>query len=322
MFAKWKCNARARMAGAFFYCRVENVYGEEMFCFAKQGWEFPSEEGRSAFWVMHSDISADKAFSPHMMTNFLLTAPVDVGTAKVDFHFFGGSGFDPSSTDTPCNFTGDPSSKLTLTWPARHRDLRDAFSALCAPLAIPLRQDLNANDLYSFLECGPGRGVAVSVDERQWIGALMRFTMRYFSIIPEEEKGRGGFVTLDIDAVHASVEEGGSPPARPLRRPPPSSSSSGATPSPNGEGMVGASVGLLKFCGACNKPGSQQLSPLRCGQCRAVYYCNRVCQRRAWKTHKRACKEAAAAWQTHKRACKEAAAAAAASTIEEEGAFI
>ena len=81
-------------------------------------------------------------------------------------------------------------------------------------------------------------------------------------------------------------------------------------------------MGLLKFCGACNKPGSQQLSPLRCGQCRAVYYCNRVCQRRAWKTHKRACKEAAAAWQTHKRACKEAAAAAAASTIEEEGAFI
>ena len=292
------------MAGAFFYCRVENMYGEEIFCFAKEGWEFPSEEGRSAFWVMHSDISADKAFSPHMMAQFLLTAPVDLETAKVEFHFLRGSGFDPSSTGAPRNFTGDPSSKLTLTWPARHRDLRNAFSALCAPLAISPRQDVNANDLYSFLDPGPSpRGVAVSVDERQWIGAVMRFTMRYFSVVHEEEMGRGGFVALDLEAVAAvAAPADGSPPARPLRRPPSSSSSSsssssaGATPNPHGEGMVGASVKLLKFCGACNKPGrSQQLSPLMCGQCRAVFYCNRGCQRRAWQTHKRACKEAAAA---------------------------
>mmetsp|Transcript_175407 Transcript_175407/g.557017 ORF Transcript_175407/g.557017 Transcript_175407/m.557017 type:complete len:308 (+) Transcript_175407:52-975(+) len=42
-------------------------------------------------------------------------------------------------------------------------------------------------------------------------------------------------------------------------------------------------------CAHCSKVGA----PVRCSQCKCVYYCDRECQRQHWKSHKRACKEKA-----------------------------
>eukprot|EP00931_Biecheleriopsis_adriatica_P116468 TRINITY_DN92108_c0_g1_i1.p1 TRINITY_DN92108_c0_g1~~TRINITY_DN92108_c0_g1_i1.p1 ORF type:complete len:460 (-),score=89.25 TRINITY_DN92108_c0_g1_i1:70-1413(-) len=39
-------------------------------------------------------------------------------------------------------------------------------------------------------------------------------------------------------------------------------------------------------CAQCSKPAA----PLRCGQCRSTWYCNRECQRKHWPSHKIGCK--------------------------------
>jgi tetratricopeptide (TPR) repeat protein len=51
---------------------------------------------------------------------------------------------------------------------------------------------------------------------------------------------------------------------------------------------VGGSCGQCSQCGAC-KPLPQLMV---CGQCRAVYYCAKECQRNHWKVHKLVCVKA------------------------------
>jgi hypothetical protein len=52
---------------------------------------------------------------------------------------------------------------------------------------------------------------------------------------------------------------------------------------------------LLKYpqvaaaCGGCGTLGSTSVSLSVCGGCRIRYFCSRECQRKDWKTHKRAC---------------------------------
>jgi len=45
----------------------------------------------------------------------------------------------------------------------------------------------------------------------------------------------------------------------------------------------------LRTCGYCGKSSSEKI--LVCSRCRAVAYCNRECQKAAWKGHKKFCKE-------------------------------
>ncbi len=45
----------------------------------------------------------------------------------------------------------------------------------------------------------------------------------------------------------------------------------------------------IKTCNSCNK--IQDSSPKQCGRCKKVYYCNKECQRKDWKTHKQICKK-------------------------------
>ena len=39
----------------------------------------------------------------------------------------------------------------------------------------------------------------------------------------------------------------------------------------------------------CNNCGSVGSEMKRCGQCRSVWYCNKICQRKSWKLHKKIC---------------------------------
>ena len=42
-----------------------------------------------------------------------------------------------------------------------------------------------------------------------------------------------------------------------------------------------------KLCSACGKESS---APQKCGACRCVWYCNKECQNKHWKVHKKECK--------------------------------
>ena len=48
----------------------------------------------------------------------------------------------------------------------------------------------------------------------------------------------------------------------------------------------------IHTCFTCGKSGAKLSS---CSQCHRAYYCNRECQRKDWKRHKRACAAAVAA---------------------------
>ena len=53
------------------------------------------------------------------------------------------------------------------------------------------------------------------------------------------------------------------------------------------------SVGSTTQCNFCNKP--KQAAPLlRCSRCKAIWYCNKDCQRQDWRRHKPECKPGAA----------------------------
>ena len=56
------------------------------------------------------------------------------------------------------------------------------------------------------------------------------------------------------------------------------------------------------FCSYCNKPEPTNTKFNRCKRCRSVYYCNRECQMKHWKTkpngHKKQCTKLAAAFKT------------------------
>ncbi len=44
----------------------------------------------------------------------------------------------------------------------------------------------------------------------------------------------------------------------------------------------------IQVCAVCNMFASK-----RCGKCKAVYYCEDVCQKKNWKNHKKSCKKLA-----------------------------
>ena len=39
----------------------------------------------------------------------------------------------------------------------------------------------------------------------------------------------------------------------------------------------------------CNHCGKESTTPQRCGNCQAVFYCDKTCQKKNWKTHKLTC---------------------------------
>ena len=45
---------------------------------------------------------------------------------------------------------------------------------------------------------------------------------------------------------------------------------------------------LPEDCGPC--PPCGKIATTKCTGCKNVYYCNRACQKKDWKTHKSACK--------------------------------
>lgn len=64
----------------------------------------------------------------------------------------------------------------------------------------------------------------------------------------------------------------------------------------NGQGN---DAGTAQGSSATNEPGcatccagttSDGSALLRCGQCKAVRYCSKACQRSGWKEHKKTCK--------------------------------
>ena len=66
-------------------------------------------------------------------------------------------------------------------------------------------------------------------------------------------------------------------------------------------------VALALACCHCGKSGAKLLT---CGQCHRARYCDRECQRRDWKRHRRACRAAVAAEATRATRAREATAAA------------
>ena len=57
----------------------------------------------------------------------------------------------------------------------------------------------------------------------------------------------------------------------------------------------GGSVPATKMCGRCGVAPAAGKRFKKCARCEAVFYCGPTCQKAAWKLHKRACKERAAA---------------------------
>ena len=55
---------------------------------------------------------------------------------------------------------------------------------------------------------------------------------------------------------------------------------------PEREGTTGGGKDMHR-CGHCGKSAALKL---RCGRCRAVYFCDRDCQRAGWKRHKPQCR--------------------------------
>lgn len=45
-------------------------------------------------------------------------------------------------------------------------------------------------------------------------------------------------------------------------------------------------------CGECDRCGAWLAKQKKCSGCKAVCYCDALCQKAAWKTHKKACKAA------------------------------
>lgn len=64
---------------------------------------------------------------------------------------------------------------------------------------------------------------------------------------------------------------------------------------PDGKVAVGSdgNARAAKVCGECNKPNCE----LRCGGCRQIRYCDRVCQSRHWGQHKHHCTRSVEAQQ-------------------------
>ena len=48
-----------------------------------------------------------------------------------------------------------------------------------------------------------------------------------------------------------------------------------------------------RACGSCGKPSTGR--PQKCGRCKAIWYCDVACQRRAWPEHKYHCHPTAGA---------------------------
>jgi len=64
------------------------------------------------------------------------------------------------------------------------------------------------------------------------------------------------------------------------------------------EHLLFAVIGEGRACGRCVGPGL-----VRCGRCKAVYYCTKACQQAAWKDHKARCKPNATAPAPPPRVC-------------------
>ncbi|GFR52094.1 hypothetical protein Agub_g14604, partial [Astrephomene gubernaculifera] len=64
-----------------------------------------------------------------------------------------------------------------------------------------------------------------------------------------------------------------------------SAASSAAASKPAGTG--------LKSCACCSKPLKSGMLPLRCGNCKSVYYCSISCQKKHWPEHKPSCTKVA-----------------------------
>ena len=74
------------------------------------------------------------------------------------------------------------------------------------------------------------------------------------------------------------------------------------------EGKIDKKDGTtLHVCFTCGTSGAKLRS---CGQCHRAYYCDRQCQRRDWKRHKRACAAAVAAEAKRATRARDATAAA------------
>lgn len=66
-------------------------------------------------------------------------------------------------------------------------------------------------------------------------------------------------------------------------------SSSGAGPAAGGSYVQSTGSAAPVLCAACSRPPSVGLPLLRCGRCKAVWYCCAECQKSHWGRHKAVC---------------------------------
>ena len=66
---------------------------------------------------------------------------------------------------------------------------------------------------------------------------------------------------------------------------------------PNGvPGTKNTSAGATKTgadalsCSTCGTPQTETMTLLKCQQCKSVQYCDKTCQKKHWKKHKKECK--------------------------------